>query len=82
MGRDTDRLAFDWHRMTRDEPELFARRKPFVTGWVRTNRLLTGPFDTQEAAETFAQQMRKAGHDGVFVWTSPAGQVVDPLDAR
>ena len=82
VGRDTDRLAFDWHRMTRDEPELFARRKPFVTGWVRTNRLLTGPFDTQEAAETFAQQMRKAGHDGVFVWTSPAGQVVDPLDAR
>ncbi len=82
VGRDTDRLGFDWHRMAKDDPDLFARRKPFVTGWVRTNRLLTGPFDTQAAADTFAQQVRKAGHDGVFVWTSPAGQVVDPLDAR
>ncbi len=82
VGRDTDRLGFDWHRLNRDDPELFAHRKPFVTGWVRTNRLLTGPFDTQDAAETFVQKLRKAGHDGVFVWTSPTGQVVDPLDAR
>ena len=82
VGRDTDRLGFDWHRLTRDDPELFSRRKPFVTGWARTNRLLTGPFDTQDAADTFVQKLRKAGRDGVFVWTSPAGQVVDPLDAR
>ena len=82
VGRDTDRLGFDWHRLNRDDPELFARRKAFVTGWVRTNRLLTGPFDTQDAAEAFVQKLRKAGHDGVFVWTSPTGQVVDPLDAR
>ena len=82
VGRDTDRLAFDWHKMVKDEPDLFGHHKPFVTGWVRTNRLLTGPFDTTAAADAYAQQLRKAGHDGVFVWTSPAGQVVDPLDAR
>ena len=82
VGRDTDRLGFDWHRFAKDDPDLFAHHKPFVTGWARTNRLLTGPFDTQEAADAYAQQLRKAGHDGVFVWTSPAGQVVDPLDAR
>ena len=79
VGRDTDRLAFDWHKLARDEPELFAHRKPFVTGWVRTNRLLTGPFDTEESANAFVEKLKKAGHEGVFLWTSPAGQVVDPL---
>lgn len=82
VGRDTDRLGFDWHRMNRDDPELFQKHKPSVTGWARTNRLLTGPFDTQEAADAYVEKLRKAGHDGVFVWTSPAGQVVDPLDAK
>ena len=82
VGRDTDRIAFDWHRMVRDEPELLHGRKPSVTEWGRTNRLLLGPFDTEAAAHAFNDKLRKAGHDDAFVWISPAGQAVDALDQR
>jgi tetratricopeptide (TPR) repeat protein len=81
VGRDPDRLAFDWHRMVKDDPEIFRGKKPFVTGWARTNRLLVGPFETDKAATAFTEKLHKADRPSAFVWTSPAGQVVDPLDA-
>jgi cell division septation protein DedD len=82
VGRDTDRLAYDWRKMLRDEGELMKSRKAFVTEWGRTNRLLIGPFDGEKAADTLVAKLKKAGHDGAFVWTSPTGQVVDPLDGK
>ncbi|MDE2302558.1 MAG: SPOR domain-containing protein, partial [Sphingomonadales bacterium] len=82
VGRDYDRLGFDWRRMVKDDPALFRGRKPYVTGWVRTNRLLVGPFESASAADSFTARVRKAGHPTAFVWTSPAGQVVDPLETR
>jgi hypothetical protein len=80
VGRDPDRIAFDWRRMVKDDPEIFRGKKPFVTGWARTNRLLVGPFDTGKAANAFTEKLHKADRPSAFVWTSPAGQVVDPLD--
>ena len=80
VGRDTDRLAFDWRRMNRDDPELFRGKKSFTTDWVRTNRLLIGPFETEAAAKAFNERLHKADHAGSYVWISPAGQVVDALD--
>ncbi len=80
VGRDPDRIAFDWRRMVKDDPEIFRGKKPFVSGWARTNRLLVGPFDTDKAATAFTEKLHRAD-PSAFVWTSPAGQVVDPLDA-
>lgn len=77
-----DRIAFDWRRMTKEEPEMFRGKKPFVSSWVRTNRLLVGPFETDKAADSFTEKLHKASHGSAFVWTSPAGQVVDPLDTQ
>jgi hypothetical protein len=65
--------------MTKDDAAVFRARKPHVTAWGQTNRLLTGPFETEAAANAFLAQLRRADVDGAFLWTSPAGQIVDAL---
>ena len=81
-GRDKAALAFDWRRMSRQAEAAFRGKSAHVSDWGRTNRLLTGPFPSEAAANQFIQQLRRADLDGAFVWTSPAGQVVDALPAR
>ncbi len=78
-GKNKKALAFDWRRFLKDEPEAFRGRKGYTSAWGATNRLLTGPFDTEAEAKTFMARLRKAGVDGSFLWISPAGQVVDSL---
>ncbi len=78
-GRDKAALAFDWRRMVRQSAEPFRGKQPFVSAWGQTNRLLTGPFETEAAANAYIAQLRRAGLNGPFVWTSPAGQVVDAI---
>lgn len=78
-GKNKKALAFDWRRFLKDEPEAFRGRKGYTSAWGATNRLLTGPFDTEAEAKSFMARLRKAGVDGSFLWISPAGQVVDSL---
>jgi hypothetical protein len=80
-GRNKDALAFDWRRLARENAKSFAARKGYISAWGQTNRLLTGPFESEKAATSFIAQLKKDGVDGAFVWTSPAGQVVDALAA-
>jgi hypothetical protein len=81
-GRDKAALAFDWRRLLRQSGDPFKGRSPFISAWGATNRLLTGPFASEAAANTFISLLRRANVDGPFVWTSPAGQVVDALGGR
>jgi len=81
-GRDKNALAFDWRRMTRKADALFKGKQPSVSVWGQTNRLLTGPFETEAAANTFISQLGRADLNGAFLWTSPAGQVVDALPVK
>jgi hypothetical protein len=78
-GRDKAALGFDWRRVTREAAEAVRGKRAFVTVWGQTNRLLTGPFQSEAAANSFIAQLRRADVEGAFVWTSPAGQVVDAL---
>lgn len=78
-GRDKSALASDWRRMNKDDPVVFKGKKAFVTAWGQTNRLLTGPFETQKEANAFVAALKKVDFDGAFTWTSAAGQVVDAL---
>ncbi|HEX4848777.1 MAG TPA: SPOR domain-containing protein, partial [Novosphingobium sp.] len=78
-GRDKSALGFDWRKMAKDNPALFKGLRPFVTAWGQSNRLLAGPFDTAKEANAFLAAAKKAGISGGFVWTSPAGQIVDAL---
>ncbi|MCC6827464.1 MAG: tetratricopeptide repeat protein [Novosphingobium sp.] len=81
-GRDKGALGFDWRRLIRKVPEAFRGKKAFVSDWGQTNRLLTGPFESTTAANAFLAQLRRGDVDGSFLWTSPAGQVVDELSSR
>jgi len=81
IGRDTSALGFTWRGLVKDKPDLFRARDAYISDWGRTNRLLTGPFATEAAAAAFLAKLKKGGIDA-FVWTSPAGQVVDDLPAR
>lgn len=78
-GRDNERILYDWRKLQRAEAELFKGQKPSISDWGRTGRVLVGPFETEAAAKAFNEKAHKAGHDGSFVWISPAGQVVDSL---
>ncbi|MEO7248182.1 MAG: SPOR domain-containing protein, partial [Novosphingobium sp.] len=80
-GRDKTALGFTWRNLVKDSPEVLRGKSPAITEWGRTNRLLTGPFETEAAASAYLNKLKKAEVDA-FVWTSPAGQVVDPLGAR
>jgi Flp pilus assembly protein TadD len=80
-GRDKKALAFDWNRMIKADPAVFKARKGFVSAWGQTNRLLTGPFESEASAKGYIGQLKKAGVSDAFLWTSPAGQAVDALPA-
>jgi len=80
-GRDTGALGFTWRGLVKDNSALFKGQSPSISDWGRTNRLLAGPFASEAAAESFLAKARKADLDA-FVWTSPAGQVVDALPSR
>ena len=78
-GRDKSALGFDWRKLARENAELFRVLKPSTTIWGQSNRLLAGPFASQKEAAAFLAKLKKAGVSGAFVWSSPAGQVVDAL---
>ncbi|WP_343061150.1 tetratricopeptide repeat protein [Novosphingobium flavum] len=77
-GRDLRALAFTWRGLVKDNPALLRGKDAMTSDWGRTNRLLTGPFPTEAAAEAYLVKLKKAGLDA-FEWISPAGQVVDDL---
>ncbi len=81
-GRDKSALGFDWRRLIREDADVFKGKKGFTSAFGQSNRLLTGPFESQAQANAYLAQLRKAGVTGAFVWTSPAGQVVDTLSVR
>ena len=78
-GRDKAALGFDWRKLAKDNPAVFKGLRPYVTIWGQSNRLLAGPFASAKEANAFLAQLKKAGESGAFVWTSPAGQVVETL---
>lgn len=82
VGRDKDAIAFDWRRYAKQAPALFKGRQANVSEMGRTNRVLAGPFETLKAADQFVTALKKAGIEGAMPWTSPAGQVVDPLPGK
>ena len=80
-GRDKSALGFDWRKLARENPAVFKGQKANVTVWGQSNRLLAGPFATTKEASAFLAALKKAGVNGAFVWSSPAGQLVDVLGA-
>ncbi len=78
-GKDRDALGWDWRRFSKKAGEVLKGNGPFVTPWGEANRLLAGPYDSRKAAEAALDKLREAGIDG-FLFTSRAGEAIDPLD--
>lgn len=79
-GRDKAALAFDWRRLTKAHADLFKGRKGHTAPWGQTNRLVTGPFDSAQAAQQFVSTLKRSGIDS-FTFTSAEGEEVVQLPA-
>ena len=79
VGQNVAALKYDWRKLTRTQAALFKGRKAYVSDFGRTNRMLTGPFETRKAANDFLASLGKAGLAEPYLWISPAGQIVDHL---
>jgi len=80
-GRDRAALGFDWRRIVREGGAAMQGRSGHIVRWGQTNRLVTGPFDNRQRAQAFIADLKQAGIDS-FIFTSAAGETVDPLPRR
>ncbi|MEW4466398.1 SPOR domain-containing protein [Parasphingorhabdus sp. JC815] len=78
-GSDLNALKFDYRRMVKKSPDLFAGLDSWTSPWGQTRRMVVGPFDDIGAAKEFESKFRKAGGDG-FAWISNDGTIVNKLD--
>jgi Flp pilus assembly protein TadD len=80
-GANESSLPREFARLKAKAPKLFAGRSGWMTPLHATNRLLVGPFKTEDEAQEFINKLRKADLTG-FSWTSPAGQAIAKLPAK
>jgi hypothetical protein len=80
-GANQAALEKAWNALRTKAPDLFRNRQGWSTPLRATNRVLTGPFKSEDEAQAFVNQMAKAGLSG-FVFTSTKGQKVDRLGGK
>jgi len=77
-GANRSTLAREWKRVTAGAPALFKGKQGWWTPLNQTNRILTGPFDSETAAQDFVNALAKEKLSG-FTFTSAEGQEVTKL---
>ena len=80
-GSSVRDLPKEWARLRDKAPTPFKARSAYTTPLRFTNRLLAGPFKTDDDAQSFVNQIAKSGLTG-FVFTSEAGQKIAKLPAK
>ena len=80
-GADAAGLTYDYRRMAKKTPGLFANQNGWTSSWGKTRRLLVGPFADQKSAKKWEADFRKAGGGG-FVWQSDKSAVVEKLKGK
>lgn len=80
-GSSVRDLPREWARLRGKAAAAFQSRSAYTTPLRFTNRLLTGPFKTEDAAQDFVNQIARFGLTG-FVFTSEAGQKIDKLPTK
>lgn len=80
-GANEGDLKKAWAALQSKAPDLFRGRQGWTTPLRATNRVLTGPFKSDDEAQAFVNRMAKAGLSG-FVFTSTKGQKVERLGAK
>jgi tetratricopeptide (TPR) repeat protein len=77
-GADRRALGHDWARLSAKAAKEFRGKSGYLAKWGKTNRLLTGPFASQDDAQDFVGELRRAGVR-TFAYTSAQGEEVTPL---
>jgi Flp pilus assembly protein TadD len=80
-GADAAGLTYDYRRMAKKTPALFASQNGWTSPWGKTRRLLVGPFADQKSAKKWEADFRKIGGNG-FVWQSDKNAVVEKLKGK
>lgn len=75
-GKNVGALGFDWRRLSRSGGDLLARLKPHTTPWGEAHRLLAGPIDSREKAQTLVRELKTKGLDS-FLYVSPEGEEIE-----
>jgi Flp pilus assembly protein TadD len=80
-GAKKEGLPRAFARLKEKAPKLLDGRNAWTTPLNATNRLLVGPFDSDEEAQSFVNKLAKADLSA-FAWTSDEGQRIERLPAR
>jgi Flp pilus assembly protein TadD len=80
-GANEGDLRKAWAALQSKAPDLFRGRQGWSTPLRATNRVLTGPFKSDDEAQAFVNRLAKAGLSG-FVFTSTKGQKIDRLGSK
>ena len=80
-GADRPGLVREFGKLKQKAPKLLGDRTPYTTPLRFTNRLLVGPFKSEDEAQAFVNELSKADLTA-FSWTSPAGQEISKLTAK
>ena len=74
-------LPKEWAKVREKAPAIFKGKSGWTTPLRATNRVLAGPFKTNEEARSFVNALSKEGLSA-FVFTSEAGQKITKLPAK
>ena len=80
-GANEHDLPKAWARVKAKAPEAFKGKQGWSTPLNATNRVLAGPFKSNDAAQDFINDLAKKGVSA-FPFTSAKGQKVDKLPAK
>ena len=80
-GKNKGDLGKVWNGLVDRNPKLLRGRATWTAPWRASNRLLTGPFKTDDEAQAFVNTLAKAGMSGIQ-FTTRAGVKVEKLDLK
>jgi tetratricopeptide (TPR) repeat protein len=80
-GADKAALPREFARLKAKAPKLLSAQTAWTTPLRATNRLLVGPFKSDDDAQSFVNELGKAELTA-FAWTSEAGQKIEKLSAK
>jgi tetratricopeptide (TPR) repeat protein len=80
-GATVGDLPKQWARVHESAPALFKGKQGWTTPLRATNRLLTGPFKSDDEAQAFVNALAKTGISA-FTFSSEAGQKIEKLPAK
>ena len=80
-GANENDLPKQWAKLKTKNAKVLGGRAGYATPLRATNRILTGPFKTDDEAQAFVNTLAKQGMSG-FVFASEAGQKVTKLPGK